>query len=112
MALPYVTESQAIMIAKEIVKSEGGGSSTDIMDIREEQAADQSVLAKIYNEVPQTLRITAVTDGIQMYRLQVDGKNYSREEIADSVIYSCVLFGSIISIKIHKDGDTYTLEVI
>ena len=78
----------------------------NIKDITEQDIADQSVLAEIYNNCPQVLRVSTNTQGIQRYKLDNDDKSPNNK-----VYYSCLLFGALVELSIIKSNGTYTIDV-
>ena len=89
-----------------------GGSAiyvqeNEYFDFDEADMTNQTKLAEFYNLCPMTLRAHTVHDGLQMYRLQND---YRTED--NQIIYSCLLFGSLVEMTLTKNNGTYSIGVV
>lgn len=82
-------------------------SGDEYYDFDEADMTNQTKLAEFYNLCPMTLRAHTAHDGLQMYRLQNDYRTENNQ-----IIYSCLLFGSLVEMTLTENSGTYSIGVI
>lgn len=84
-----------------------GASEYTVIDFNEDDQGDQAKLAEVYNVCPQLLRIHSNSEGLQMYRLEVDDR-----DLHNVIHYSCLIGGALIELTFTNNDGTYTLGVV